>query len=267
MNHSRLIAAGLLGLGTLLPVPASVSLPLPWGSRAAQAQDLELSDAERKSYRSSQNFGFSLHFGPYRPEVDSEFGNRRNPGPYQLIFGSGSKLLSQADFEYQFLHTHGTLGVGLSAGYFSATGKARLADYSGAESNDDSRLRLIPLAASLVYRFSVLNDRYGIPFAPYAKAGFDYVIWAVNDGNGRIVSDGNNGKARGATLGWHGTLGLSLVLDFMDPDAAHEFDSDTGVNHTHLFFEYTKATVNGLGEAHKLRVGDTTWNMGLLFEF
>jgi hypothetical protein len=263
VNARRIFVAGLLGVGLSLSLPTSTR----WGASLAQAQDLELSDAEKKSYRSGQNFGFSLHFGPYRPNVDSEFGGQRQEGPYQLIFGSGSKLLSQADFEYQFLHTFGIVAAGLSAGYFSVTGKSLRTNFQGEESNDDSRLRLFPLAASLIYRLSVTNDRYGVPLIPYAKAGFDYVIWAVNDGNGKIVSDGNNGKARGGTLGWHATLGLSLVLDFMDPDAAHEFDSDTGVNHTHLFFEYTKATVNGLGESHKLRVGDTTWNMGLLFEF
>jgi len=237
----------------------------------AHAQDIELTDNERKSYRSSQSFGLSLHFGPYRPDIDGELKNGGANGnesrtPYADFFG-GRKLLGSMSLEWQFLRRFGTLAVGGAVGYFSATGSNPLTNHSGQESADESRLRLVPLAAELIYRFDVTNERYHVPLVPYVKGGLDYVIWAVNDSNGQIVSDGAGGKARGGTLGYHGTIGLSLVLDFMDPDAAREFDADSGINHTHLFFEYTSATVNGLGQAHKLHVGDNTWNLGLLFEF
>lgn len=234
---------------------------------SARAQDLELSDNDRKSYRSSQDFGLSLHFGPYRPDIDGELetaGESRTP--YADFFG-GRKLLGAMSFEWQFLRRFGALAVGGTVGYFSATGSNPLTNHSGQQSADESRLRLVPLAAELIYRLDVANERYHVPLVPYVKGGLDYVIWAVNDSNGQIVSDGAGGKARGGTLGYHGTIGLSLVLDFMDPDAAREFDSDSGINHTHLFFEYTSARVNGLGQSHKLHVGDNTWNMGLLFEF
>jgi len=40
-----------------------------------------------------------------------------------------------------------------------------------------------------------------------------------------------------------------------------------GVNHTHLFFEFSHADISGLGQPNKIHLGDTTWSLGLLFEF
>ena len=62
-------------------------------------------------------------------------------------------------------------------------------------------------------------------------------------------------------------VGLSLVLDFFDQNGANQFDEEMGVNHTHLFFEYGHIDVSGLGQAHRLHVGDDTWTAGMMFEF
>ena len=75
------------------------------------------------------------------------------------------------------------------------------------------------------------------------------------------------GRGRGGTLGWHAAAGLALVLDFLDPEAARDFDDEMGVNHTALVFEYTHADISGLGRSDRLHVGDTTWSLGLMFEF
>ena len=62
-------------------------------------------------------------------------------------------------------------------------------------------------------------------------------------------------------------MGLALVLDFLDPEAARDFDADLGVNHTSLTFEYRHADISGLGEANRLHVGDNNWSLGLMFQF
>src|SRR5207244_7924582 len=51
------------------------------------------------------------------------------------------------------------------------------------------------------------------PLVPYARLGFDYAYWQITDGNGEIANDGNGGHGRGATPGWHGAVGLALVID------------------------------------------------------
>jgi hypothetical protein len=88
----------------------------------------------------------------------------------------------------------------------------------------------------------------------------------VNNGNGQVPNDAG-GTGQGGTLGWHAAAGLSLMLDFFDQDGANQFDEESGVNHTQLFFEYGHLDISGLGEAHRLHLGDNTWTAGIMFEF
>ena len=44
-------------------------------------------------------------------------------------------------------------------------------------------------------------------------------------------------------------------------------DNATGINSTYIFFEAYWLSLNGFGSSSSLRVGTTTWAMGLAFEF
>jgi hypothetical protein len=220
---------------------------------------------EVHQYHSPQRFAFELRFGPYRPDIDSEFGGVRTP--YQDFFGSGSKLLSQIEFDYEFFHRFGSLGVGVGAGYFSVTGTSPVADGTGALSGDQSTLKVAPFSLSLVYRFDYFLEARRFPLVPFGKLGLDWAYWQITDGGGNIATDGKGGEGRGGTLGWHAAAGIALVLDWFDPEAARDFDADLGVNHTALVFQYTYADISGLGMSDRLHVGDTTWSLGLLLQF
>jgi hypothetical protein len=216
-------------------------------------------------YHSPRNFAFQLSFGPYRPNVDSEFKSGRHP--YQDFFGSGGDLLSQIEFDYQVFHRMGTLAIGVGVGYFHTSGLAPLADRSGNLSGDQSNMAIVPASLSAVYRFDYFLEQNDFPLVPYAKLGLDYAYWQITDGNGEIAGDSLGGHGRGGTAGWHAAGGLALVLDMFDPDAARSFDGDLGVNHTALIIEYGHYDISGLGQSNRLHVGDTTWTLGLLFEF
>jgi hypothetical protein len=237
-------------------IAAIVALPL-----GASAQVIQ---GEQDRYKSPQRFACELRFGPYKPDIDSEFGGRTTP--YRDFFGSSRRLMSQIELDYQIIRHVGTAGIGLGVGYFSESGNNRLAS-TGAPSADTTSLKLIPFSLSAVYRFDLLLERMRIPLVPYGKLGLDYVIWSINNGNGEVPEDPTGGVGRGGTWGWHAAVGLSLTLDFFDPTSAHQFDVEMGVNHTHLFVELGHWDVSGLGAAHKLHVGDNTWMAGLLFEF
>lgn len=216
-------------------------------------------------FRSPQRFAFELTFGPYRPDVDGEFDGRRNPfGGY---FGSADHLLIRAELDYQIWHRFGSLGVGLGAGYFTVSGTAPIADQMGVFSGDQSTLKVIPMSLSAVYRFDYFLETSKFPLVPFAKLGLDYAYWQITDGNDNIATDGMGGHGRGGTAGWHVAGGLALVLDFLDPDAAHDFDEDMGVNHTALTFEFFHSDISGLGQSNRLHVGDNNWTLGLLLEF
>ena len=220
--------------------------------------------SQNDRYVSPQHFALELRFGPYKPDIDSEFSGTAHH-PYQDFFGSGRKLMSQIEFDYQIIRHVGSVGVGLGVGYFGESAP-NLTTQGGAVSADTTNLTLIPLSLSAVYRFDWGLEYLKIPLVPYGKLGLDYVMWSISNGNGD-VPEAAGGVGHGGTWGWHAAVGLSLVLDFLDPVAAHQFDVESGVNHTHLFVELGHWDVSGLGAANKLHVGDTTWMAGLLFEF
>jgi hypothetical protein len=244
------IAAVLLGT---LALPA-----------VAQAQIFQ---RPNENYRTPKRFALELRFGPYGPDVDDEFDGTQ--APYLKTFGKGRPLMSQVELDYQFFTGFGSAAVGIAAGYFTDSGPAKTAQ-TMEPSGDDTRISLFPTALLLVYRADQLWQRWRIPLTAYGKVGLNYTFWNISDGNGDVAegsSVGLTGRGRGGTRGWQAAVGVSLVLDFIDPGSARELDSDTGVNHTHAFFELAKYSASGLGQSGKLNVGDSTWVAGLMFEF
>jgi hypothetical protein len=254
MKRKRAILFGLTALTALVAAPARAD---SFGS------DAELSAGHR--YRTTQRFAFELRFGPYRPDVDSEFDGARHP--YQDYYGSGDKLLTQIELDYEIIHSIGTIAVGAGLGYFSVSGTAPVASGTGLPSGDQSTMKVIPVSVSAVYRFDYFLERRGFPLVPFGKAGLDWAYWQITDGNDEIATDGRGGRGRGGTFGWHAAAGLSLVLDFFDPEAARDFDNEMSVNHTALVFQYTYADISGLGMSDRMHVGDNNWSLGLMFQF
>jgi hypothetical protein len=217
-------------------------------------------------YHSERYFTAQLTFGPFRPDIDSEFkGMPVARTPYADYFGNDRHLLIQVEAAYEIWQKVGTVSLGLSAGYFSVSGTAPNANHSG-PSSDKSTLLVIPVSLSAIYRFDYYLVRDEFPLVPHAKVGLDWNYWQNTDGNGDIA-DAMGGHGRGGTFGWHAAVGLAVVIDKLDPEAAKDFDTEVGVNHSALVFEFGHYDVSGLGQSNRLHVGDTTWTAGLLFEF
>ena len=221
---------------------------------------------------SEREFAIEARFGLYLPDVDSAFGGDAGTKPQAFIFGNKRRPMWQLEFDWEFLKEFGTLALGGVIGYYKENALSckqveLLADPSTCvRSGDNTSLRLIPLAALLVYRLDEGAARWHIPLVPYAKIGLNYTIWTVTNGNGDVPYS-SGGKGQGGTMGWQAALGISLRLDFLDPGAARGFDADSGVNHTYAFFEFDHIDGSGLYRKDVLRVGDNTWFAGLMFEF
>lgn len=251
IRTTKAVGAALIVVSTL------TALSTPAGAQVIRG--------DNNRFKSPQRFAFELRFGPYKPNIDGEFDDTGR-APYAEFFGSKNRLMSQIELDYQLFRHFGSAGIGLGLGYFTATGNNRLAA-TGDLTDDTSTLKVYPISLSAVYRFDWPLERYKIPLVPYGKLGLDYAIWTISNGNGETPEYGGGGTGRGGTLGWHAAVGLSFVLDFLDPGGARKFDMETGINHTHLFVEFGHWNINGLGASNKLHVGDTTWLAGLLFEF
>jgi len=253
---------GVLGGATLLATP--LALPRVAGAQEF-ADEAAIVEGEGNAYKTPQRFAYELSFGPYRPDIDGEFNGVRHP--YADYFGNGQHLLMRTELDYQFLHRFGSLAAGIGIGYFSVTGTAPVANGTGLPSGDTSNLKVVPVSLSAVYRFDYLLETRNIPLVPFGKLGLDWAYWQITDGNGNIAVDGGGDHGRGGTFGWHAAAGVALMLDFIDPDAARDFDQDLGVNHTGLTFEYYHSDISGLGQSGRLHVGDNNWTLGLVLEF
>ena len=247
----------------------------------------------QEEYQSPQHFALELKAGPYVPGIDS------TPGltglPFSELFNNqyDSNKLGQppaakpqftVEFDYQFLRKGGSLGLAASAGFYRRSTHAF--EYSDPvahtpcapaamtckRSTDETALTIFPLTLELVYRFDVLAKRYKIPIVPYLKGGIAYYFWFVQKGDSSLSqslpdASGNTSKAIGGTLGWVAHPGVALLLDVFDPSAARTMDADLGINHTYLFAELNYANITGLGFKDKMVFSDTTWNVGVAFEF
>ncbi len=251
-------------VGTLLVVRA----PL----RADEIAAADLADSTQNYAASPRRFLLEVKFGPYLPEVDSEFKRAR---PFKDVFGSSSVLMTQLGFEVQFFQAVGSLAVGFGVGFSNVSGHSLTSydPYAGdaVRGSDESDLYVMPFMLSLVYRFDYLAERFSVPLVPYVKAGFDYVVWWATDDNGDISDwasgSGKTRLARGGVWGWHAGAGLAFLLDVFAPTMAATFDIEVGVNNSFLFAEYVYLGADDFGQGNSIRLSDGTFLFGIAFEF
>jgi hypothetical protein len=203
---------------------------------------------------------FELGAGSYRPDVDVGLTNV----PYATIFGSGRGWMFRVGASRALFTGFGSLEIGLRSGFFTETGKALQKDGTSfvASQADKTTFQIVPSSVTLTYRLDWFADRFNIPLAPYGRVALERYNWWVTDGGGDWAEFG-------ATNGWSATGGLALLLDFFDRGMARELDSDTGVNHTYLFFDVTRSSVDDFGSSSSWDLSDEKLSLagGLLFVF
>jgi hypothetical protein len=208
---------------------------------------------------------FEFRMNRYLPDVDAEFGGGANP--YEAAFGSSKGWMFRVEVTRSVLKTLGTLDVGLGTGYFQDTGKGLLPD--GEVSSDRTTFRIIPTSLSLTYRLDVLPNGFVLPIMPYGRVAFERYNWWTSGAAGG-TSDAVGRSGRGATHGYSLSGGVALLLDVIDRQLAREMDADVGINHTYLFFDVTKSTVDDFGSSSSIDLSNTgavTLGGGLMFVY
>lgn len=252
-----------------LAMPVAVLLLVgPRAARAAVPDDVDagsprfglVADGDRPAAPESHRaWNFELRFGPYLPDVDTEFADRgQSARPFAEVFGTHKRLMFGIEIDRQVSHRGGTWAIGVGASTYSATAAALAAD-GVTRTGDQTSLRVVPLTVLAVYRADTLRQRFAWPLIPYAKLGLGCGLWWLSDTS-------KSGSTAGATFGWNAAAGVSLDLSFVDPEAIRTMDQETGVNQFALFVEVMRAGLDGFGSSSVLRVGDTTWFGGVMIE-
>ncbi|MGE0870506.1 MAG: MXAN_2562 family outer membrane beta-barrel protein [Kofleriaceae bacterium] len=223
-----------------------------------------------------------LRLGPYLPDIDKQFREQVGgtmSGPYLAMYG-GYRITPMIDVDRILWRGFGQLGVGLSAGYLQKSGRSFKDGTDPADPNrprsegDTNTFRLFPLGLTAIYRFTVLDEQYGVPIVPYVRAGLGYYVWWIRT-NGRTATacwdgtkdpDCDKDYAYGASAGYQGAIGIAIRAERVDPDAASSM-RQSGIHHAGFYGELSMAKMDGFGKDTKLSVGDTTWFAGVNFEF
>jgi hypothetical protein len=213
-----------------------------------------------------------IRVGPYTPDVGNPLQN--DPSRYDAHFGTSQHLLTMLDIDYILWTGFGQVGVGGSIGYWQKTARAFTTMNMmtpDVRSNAPEAFRLVPFALTATYRFTMLDDEYGIPVVPYVRGGLSYYVWwvSVNGHYARICDDNNENcgnKALGASLGVQGAIGLAVRAERIDASTAMSMQQ-SGIQHAGIYAELSLAKVDGFGSDKKLSVGDRSWFAGFDFEF
>jgi hypothetical protein len=280
------VRSGVFASFAGLAVVVSFSL----SPRDACAQDRQDSlQSRHKMYQSPQNFAAELRLGPYYPDVDSDPALKpvvppnANPsmdcqtstsGPLATSFGTSKRFMLGGEFDWQALRIPhlGTIGPGVAIGYTHLSGNATFvtphvtASGSTCQSGESTSLTIVPVYVMGVLRADVLWRELRIPLVPYVKAGLGDAFWRASNSLGTSTFNGVTGE--GHTYGAEFAAGLALNLNIFDENAARSFDETSGVNNTYAFAEYIWSDFQGLGlQTDPLRLGDSTWVIGLAWEF
>jgi hypothetical protein len=274
---ARLATAATVAIIALAPARAHAQSPY-WEQQNIGNEEATLPPGDPMRIR----WHAGIRVGPYVPGIDSQLNMPvgKFAGPYEQMFG-GYSIMPMLDVDYLLYRGIGQLGVGVSVGYMGKKAKAWVANSDPMDPNrpraegDSNKFKLFPLTVNAVYRFSFLDDEYGIPIVPYARAGLAYYVWWVTAPSGdfaKACTDGSMSEtcpkttAAGASLGFVGSVGVAIRAERVDESAARSM-RESGIEHAGFYGEYSVGKVDGFGSDRKLSVGAATWFAGVDFEF
>ena len=220
------------------------------------------------SAASPQTMSIDLRIGSYKPNIDREFAKTTGATPYGDMMGSADWQFGLS-VDWRTLYGFwGDLSFGFSAGRWTKNGQARA--IGGGTTSDTTSLTVLPMSLDAAYRFTTLADRWSFPLVPYAKAGLAYSLWWMENGVGNISHytpvGGTSQLARGGTGGLYGTVGVRLLLDVFEPQAARSFDIEMGVNHSYLFAEVQALNLTDFGNKKSIDLSDNLFLFGIAFD-
>jgi len=186
----------------------------------------------------------------YYPQIDGEI----NGTPFKDVAGSQLRWLPSFTFGLAIPTEYIRITFIGGIGYTRFKGRAMRSD--GSKSTDRTTMHFLPLKAELK-----LRPVYDFPLYPYIAGGIDYYPWWVRDGGSTTEN--------GGTFGLHGTVGMMLSLNWLDPSSSKKM-KENGVVNTCLFVGYKFEKINDFWRDKSFDLSNKMKNnfeFGIIFEF
>ena len=211
------------------------------------------------------NYTFGVQAGSYIPNIDSQFESSQGSvkPPYEEAFGGDPSLVLRLELQRNLTAPFGTIGIGTSVGYWCKEGKAIAP--TGSDASDTTELVIYPMQLEASYRLDRWVEYF--PLVPMVRGGLSYYYWRIFDGADDLASFSTGEEAQGGTLGWHVALGVHILLDAFDQEAAISFERDAGLINTYFTIEYQISRVDDFGSAESFRLGDDVLLFGLALDY
>lgn len=259
----------------------SLALGLSASALAQESDDplrLDHPHAWRFEFRMSTVYYPSIDVGQRALTVSQADGTTVTNGPFDQVFGAQRRLLGEAEVDRDLWQAFGSLGVGLGLAYAEFYGTGFHVAAAGSQagptyvaSGDGTGFHVGQLRALALYRFDYFVPS-GFPLVPYVKVGLDWFYYWNQLSSGRLTPNSSGGgNSQGLVTGVEATLGLSLMLDIIDPIVARDMYRDLGIAHTYLTGGYTwQAAQNGPSDVlHSIvnggEAGPATLNLSAQF--
>lgn len=237
------------------------------------------------SDRQSPQFGVEVGFGPFNPRISGDATVRDY---FELVYQPPETrddslfeyepLLKTFEVDWYFFDEFGLLGVSGSIGHWSIDGRTRVcpdADdgstctpetvFDSVTGSTETSLTLVPMTAGVVYKFDWVKKNIPyLPFVAYAEAGLSYTYWRATAGGEKSSRDGLDGS--GGNLGYYGSLGLALNLDWIEPGTSQKARTGSGISDTYLFFDANLYQAEGF-RGDRLDFSDAFFQAGLSVDF
>jgi hypothetical protein len=219
--------AGVLGRLTVVVVALA-------SAQAAQARPLDLT--------------LEARVGPYLPDTDPYRGANaldvsRGASAFACSFGLGVRPVVFVSPSITVFDLFGTLTLGGEVGFYSVRAKrlSNALDCSSHTAVTSDELTIVPLLATVTYRFDWALDRFSVPVVPYGRLGLGGAGYLITqDGKfptGYLSSDGQRKDAVGFSLGGKVAVGMMVALDFLEPMRALRARAKNIYKHTFVFVE------------------------------
>lgn len=132
----------------------------------------------------------------------------------------------------QFFHL---IEVDFGTGFLQSL--AHTIDDAGVSSSDRTMLTWWPLTAAGTLRLELIDEQWVVPFA---RGGFDYIIYSEKSDDGL----GGKDRVQGAKIGNHYAFGANFLLDPVARVRASKLEAQTGINDSYLVVEWRRQAVD-----------------------